>query len=103
MDLQLKKLREEAGFSSQSEFADKIGVERRTYASWERGDRMMSLAQACMVADALGCSVDSIAGRHSDCLTSRERDLMARYRAVPKLGKDALERVAYALTAKKEC
>lgn len=42
--MQLKRLREEAGYAHQSDFADKIGVERRTYASWERGDRMMSLA-----------------------------------------------------------
>ena len=99
MNLQLKWLREESGYAHQSEFADKIGVERRTYASWERGDRMMSLAQACMVADALGCSVDSLAGRHSDSLTAKERDLMARYRCMPKLGKEALESVAVALTA----
>ena len=98
MDLKLRRLREEAGYS-QSGFAEYIGVDPGTYGAWERGTRMMNLAQACMVADALGCSVDSLAGRHSDSLTAKERDLMARYRCVPKLGKEALESVAVALTA----
>lgn len=99
MNLQLQRLREEAGYPSQQDFADKIGVGRRTYASWERGERMINLAQACMLADELGCSVDALAGRPTESLSAKEKDLVGRYRAVPKIGKDAIEGVAVALTA----
>lgn len=42
--------------------ADKVGVKKRTYGSWERGEANMSLAQAYDCAVALDCSIDEIAG-----------------------------------------
>ena len=62
MDLRLKKVRKQAGLK-QKELAEKIGVDWRTYGSWERGERNMSFAQACNCCDVLGCSLDELAGR----------------------------------------
>ncbi len=62
MNIQLKKLRQIKGLS-QDEIAQKLGIKKSRYGTWERGDRMMSLEQACDVADVLGCSLDELAGR----------------------------------------
>lgn len=63
MNLQLMRLRKFAGFKNRDDFAAKIGVNKYTYRSWESGAAMMSLEQACDVADVLGCSLDELAGR----------------------------------------
>lgn len=74
MDLQLMRLRKDAGFKSRKAFADALGdgYSERRIKSWEDGDRMLSLKQACDCADLLDCSLDELAGRdfsppaHSD-------------------------------------
>ena len=48
---------------TQQELADMIGEKVMTYGSWERGNRMPDFAQVCRVADALGCTIDELAGR----------------------------------------
>lgn len=63
MELKLMQLRKAAGFKNRDDFAMVIGVNPRTYKTWETGARNMSFTQACMVADALGCSLDELAGR----------------------------------------
>ena len=63
MELKLMQLRKAAGFKNRDDFAVVIGVNPRTYKTWETGARNMSFTQACMVADALGCSLDELAGR----------------------------------------
>ncbi|MEG1827001.1 MAG: helix-turn-helix transcriptional regulator [Gordonibacter sp.] len=62
MNLQLKRLRKLAGYRTQDEFAAVLGVPERRYASWERGEVMMSLEQAYHCAVALNCTIDEIAG-----------------------------------------
>lgn len=61
MELHLQRIRKAKGISQQ-EMADKVGVKKRTYGSWERGEANMSLAQAYDCAVALDCSIDEIAG-----------------------------------------
>jgi len=61
VELKLKQLRRRAGLS-QDEIAERLGVKTSRYGTWERGQRMMSLAQAYDCAVALGCSIDEIAG-----------------------------------------
>lgn len=61
MDIQLKKYRKRAGLT-QKELASMIGEKVRTYASWERGEAMLSLEQAYNCAEALGCSLNELAG-----------------------------------------
>ena len=62
MNLQLQRLRKQAGYKSQQAFADRIGVTPRCYASWERQEVAMSFEQAIMCAEALGCTTDELAG-----------------------------------------
>ena len=46
MNLQLQRLRKLAGFKTQKEVADALGVPERRYASWEREEAMINLEQA---------------------------------------------------------
>lgn len=63
MNLKLMQLRKAAGFKSRDDFADFLGISRRKYKGWESQETNMSFPQACMVADALHCSLDELAGR----------------------------------------
>lgn len=45
MNIRLMKLRKAAGFSNRDEFAEKIGVNKYTYRSWESGAAMMNAEQ----------------------------------------------------------
>lgn len=62
MNLQLQRLRKLAGFKTQKEAADALGVPERRYASWEREEAMINLEQAYNCARLFGCSIDAIAG-----------------------------------------
>lgn len=64
MNLQLKLLRVRAGLS-QDEMAERLGIKTSRYGTWERGERMMSLEQACQVAEVLGCSLEELVGQSS--------------------------------------
>lgn len=92
MELKLMQLRKAAGYKSRDAFAAVIGVKPLTYKTWETGERNMNFAQACMVADALGCSLDELAGRpqyagsYSD---RRQAVLNDDYAHLSDAGKDA--------------
>lgn len=62
MKLALKELRKRAGLT-QRELAKRLNVDWRTYGSWERQERMLSLSQACDIADELNCTLDELIGR----------------------------------------
>ena len=64
MELQLKRLRKQAGFT-QDEMAAILGVKKRTYGSWERQEAMMNLEQAYDCAVALGCTLNDLVGMES--------------------------------------
>ena len=64
MELQLKRLRKQAGFT-QDEMANILGVKKRTYGSWERQEAMMNLEQAYDCAVALGCTLNDLVGMES--------------------------------------
>ena len=63
MNLQLKRLRKAAGFRTQGDLAERLGVPERRYASWEREEVTMSLEQAYNVTEILGCTLDELVGR----------------------------------------
>lgn len=63
MQLQLQQLRKRAGYRSREDFADALGINPRTYKTWETGERRFNFEQACMMADLLHCSLDELAGR----------------------------------------
>lgn len=83
MNVQLMKLRKAAGFSNRNDFADKIGVNRYTYRSWESGTAMMNAEQLWNLAVALGCTPNDILGwenEASETLTIEERAIVDCYR-----------------------
>jgi transcriptional regulator with XRE-family HTH domain len=61
MGKRFKRLREAAGMS-QSQLARASGVPLRTYQEWEQGNRTPLLDAAAKVAQALGVSLDELAG-----------------------------------------
>lgn len=61
MEIQLQRIRKSRKLDQQ-QMADLLGVKKRTYGSWERGEAMLSLEQAYNCALVLGCTIDEIAG-----------------------------------------
>ena len=107
MNLQLKKLRTEKGFS-QDEMANMLGIKTSRYGTLERGDRTMSFPQAIDCANILECSLDDLAGRdwpESPPMSADERELVGDYRRMAdedRAGFMATARgLAYAGDAKK--
>lgn len=76
MDFRIKQIRESRGIKQQ-DIADSLGVNWRTYGSWERGERPLSVDMACKIADILDCSLDYLVGRdvRHDYDDPREREL----------------------------
>lgn len=64
METQLRKYRLIADLTQQ-QMADRLGVKKRTYGSWERDEAEMSFPWACACADILECTLDELAGRKS--------------------------------------
>lgn len=63
MRTRLQEMRKRAGFSSAKAFAEHIGMSVSTYTKYEQGVSEMTLERAWQFADALGCTLDEIAGR----------------------------------------
>jgi len=68
------ELRKKAGYKNRDAFAERLGVNKFTYKSWETGQAMMSLAQAYDCAVALDCSIDEIAGHEVGQVFSDPRE-----------------------------
>lgn len=62
MNIQLMRLRKAAGYSNRDDFADKIGVNKYTYRSWESGAAMMNAEQVWNCAVALNCTPNDVLG-----------------------------------------
>lgn len=58
----IQKLRRSRGYT-QEEMANALGVTKRCYGAWERGERDFTLEDAWAMADVLDCTLDEIAGR----------------------------------------
>lgn len=104
MNLQLMRLRKEAGYRSRKALADAIGGDftERKIKSWEEGARMMSFAQACDIADFLNCTLDELAGRDfspSDYSDPRQRSLNHCYGMLDERSKGELAGLASTMTA----
>lgn len=61
MDLQLRRLRAEAGLS-QTQLAEKVGVSLKTVGNWERGETAITLEDAYNCAVALDCTPNDLCG-----------------------------------------
>lgn len=91
MDLKLKYLRNLKGLS-QEEMAQKLGIKKSRYGTWERGERTMSFPQAVACAELLNCTTDALAGREATAnryTDQRQTDLNENYEALTDEGKDA--------------
>lgn len=64
--LQLKALRKKAGFKTQKEIADFLGIKERKYSSWEREEVALTLENAYMIARALNCTPNDLCGWSKD-------------------------------------
>jgi transcriptional regulator with XRE-family HTH domain len=62
MGARLKQLREAAGLTQVS-LAQAAGVSLRSFQQWEQGKRTPLFDAVVKIADALGCSLDVLAGR----------------------------------------
>lgn len=91
----LQKMRKAAGYKSAQEFANKMGINVKTYTNHEQGGSF-SLAQAWEYADALGCTIDDIAGREHvpDELTADERHVIDAMRSTDERGRDVIVAIA---------
>lgn len=107
MDLQLMKLRKRAGYRNRDDFAAALGINKHTYKSWETGAAMMSLAQACRVAEVLDCSLDELAGRweyvkEPKYFDPRQEALNGHFASLNEEGKDDLLKFAKSFAADPE-
>jgi transcriptional regulator with XRE-family HTH domain len=62
MGQRLRELRRRAGLTQEA-LARRIDVSGDTVRKWERGKRTPILDTAARLCDALGCSLDELAGR----------------------------------------
>lgn len=84
--LQLKELRKKAGFKTQEDIADYLGMKLRKYQTWERGEVALTLEDAYMLCVALKCTPNDLCGwpkglnDDSEPITSEEMEIVDCYR-----------------------
>lgn len=84
--LQLKELRKKAGFKTQEDIADYLGMKLRKYQTWERGEVALTLEDAYMLCVALKCTPNDLCGwpkglnEDSEPLTGEEMEIADCYR-----------------------
>ena len=102
MNLQLKRLRREAGYKSRASFAAKLGTNERNIKAWELGETRLSLEQACDIADLLHCTLDELAGRDFkpvEFSDPRQQSLNHSYSLLDDKSKSDLVGIASTFTA----
>ena len=104
MDFQLKNLRKKAGYRNRADFVSALGDNYtvRKITSWENGERMPSLEQACDLADFLRCTLDELAGRDfqpSAYSDPRQQALNHSYSLLDEKSKGDLAGIASTFTA----
>lgn len=99
MEIQLKRLRREAGYKSRDAFAAALGgpYNARQIKAWEIGERKLSLEQACVIADFLECSLDELAGRSFERIEAdpdpAHRGLVESYDSLSEEGREVADSV----------
>jgi len=102
MNLQLMRLRKEAGYKSRKAMADALGISERKYKTWETGETRLTLEDACDIADFLKCTLDELAGRDfapAEYSDPRQRSLNHCYGMLDDRSKGELAGLASTMTA----
>lgn len=100
MRTQLQKVRKAGGFKSAKAFAEFMGINPNTYTDYEQGRINFTLETAWEFADALGCTLDELAGREvpppaiDDPL---KRQVVEAYDSMNMSGRSTLASVARSL------
>lgn len=99
--MNLKKLRKQKGFRSVKAFSEACGIPEGTLYSYELELRDMSLKNACIIADALNCSLDELAGRDisklKPMLQRDEQELLGNFRQLDDDSKASIIQLANSL------
>jgi len=107
MDSKMKELRDAKGLS-QKEVAAILKMPVRTYGSYERGERTLSLDVAAQIADVLDVTIDELMNRDYRVpvltLTWEERTLIRLYRGMDDMQKKLLMSTAtqFAVASEKD-
>lgn len=100
MRTKLKELRRRAGYATAEAFAEAVGMSVHTYRRYESGSINLYLDTACDLCDALGCTLDELAGRGEPKRSERVDAMMYAYINLDERGKQAVEAVAQSLSVK---
>lgn len=91
------EMRRRAGLS-QRQAADALGIRKDRLGDWERGTNMLSLGDACALADLFGCTLDELAGREwpsvQTVVDPVDRRLLDLYHGTDARGRATIMRVA---------
>lgn len=68
---------------SQAEAADQIGINRRNYIRYEKGENQPSLVSLVILADLFEVSIDYLLGRSIVDLSNEEHAIITAYRKIP--------------------
>ncbi|MDP2684242.1 MAG: helix-turn-helix domain-containing protein [bacterium] len=90
----IKQLRIQKGLS-QSEVAQKMGIPRTSYVSFERGNRGISLTEAAILADMLGISLEEIESGIMPNYEKYKQMILAFLRLDGKITKTKLAKLLY--------
>lgn len=97
MTSKMKQIREQKGLG-QKEVAARLNMPVRTYGSYERGERTLSLDIAAQIADVFEVTIDELMNREYTVpvltLNWEERTLVRLYRNMSEAQKNALMEVA---------
>lgn len=91
----IEELRNAKGLS-QRQLADMSGVPQSSISRWEKDGSGMPLDKACLIANALHCTLADLAGVEmpSVVLTVDEEELLNGYRSMDKEGRSILMQLA---------
>lgn len=105
MELVLKQVRERSGMTQQ-QVANAIGIKVATYRTWEQGSVKLTLENAYIISDVLGCTPNDLCDwyathpREGDAPASQgERRLVSAYGALSEEGREVAENVVTGLLA----
>ena len=93
LSLRITEVRQQKNLT-QADVAQRLGITRQTYSSYETGKRQMNFETLCMLADFYKLSADYLLGRQDalpSFLSDEERDMVAQYRMLDEYAKETIK------------